>query len=464
MESVTPWRGVEVFGLRGFPRAFELDEEGLHHPRSARSRRRTFTAYGDLTHLARSSRTVWLGATRSTYVFPRRAFADPNAPENLVRALLSRIARSPGGDGQLARMAEVEEISREVQPIRAVWGLVILCVVAFGAQLVPELPVYLVGYFSTTLVLHGDLWRLVTANLLHASLLHLLLNLMAIVVFGFFVGRPLGSARTLVVLGASAFGAMGASGLLDGEGVIGASGVALGLVGSALWLELFRPRQLPAWWRIPRRFFLALLGVDAALTVVFGVFVPVIAWGAHLGGFAAGFGATALVDGGRRVRGTPAPLWLRGAAAAVVAVTGLALAAAARDLAEPEFMARYATRVADLPGISAGELNNLAWTIAIAPEHSQAEIEVALRLAERAVAETGREDPDILDTLAEVQFQLGRDAEAVATIEEAIAAAPDEPYYREQRRRFLGEREAHDRPPAPAPRPVEPDRDAGVTT
>lgn len=462
MESVTAWRGVEVFGLHGFPRAFELDEHGLHHPRSARSRSRVFTPYAEFTHLARSSRTAWLGAVRSTYVYPRRAFLDPNAPENLVRALLSRIARSEGGDEQLARMAEVEERSRAAQPIRGVWALVILCIVVFGAQLVPGLPVYLVGYFSTAMLLEGDLWRLVTANLLHASIPHLVLNLMAIAVFGFFAGRPLGEARTLVVLGASALGAMGASSLLESEGVIGASGIALGLVGSALWLELFRPRSLPAWWRLPRRLFLILLAVDAALSVVFGVFVPVIAWGAHLGGFAAGFGATAALARPDGLGPVPAPRWQRGAAAAVVALTLLSLAGAVRDLAEPEFMARYAARVAELPDVSPGELNNIAWTIAITPDHSQAEIDVALRLAERAAVETGRKDPEILDTLAEVQFQLGRESEALSTIDEAIAMAPEEPYYREQRRRFVGERAVDDRPPPPPPRPLEPDTGEGV--
>ena len=118
-ESVPLYRGVEAFALKDFPRALELDEEGLHHPRSARSRTRIFTPYSEFTHLARSSRTLWLGTRRSTYVLPRRAFTDPNAPENLVRALLSRISRSPEGGEQLARMAEVEEMSRSAQPLRA---------------------------------------------------------------------------------------------------------------------------------------------------------------------------------------------------------------------------------------------------------------------------------------------------------------------------------------------------------
>ena len=99
---------------------------------------------------------------------------------------------------------------------------------------------------------------------------------------------------------------------------------------------------------------------------------------------------------------------------------------------------------------------------------------MALQLAERAVAQSGRLDATILDTLAEVQFQLGHPERALVTIDEAIARAPDEDedYYREQRRRFLGERGRDDRPPPPTPafpwgepptREAPAPRDGGIT-
>ena len=67
-------------------------------------------------------------------------------------------------------------------------------------------------------------------------------------------------------------------------------------------------------------------------------------------------------------------------------------------------------------------------------------LDAALQLAERAVVDNGvAQRPRILDTLAEVHFQLGHRAEAVATIDEAISRDPGRDYYREQRRRFLGE-------------------------
>ena len=74
-----------------------------------------------------------------------------------------------------------------------------------------------------------------------------------------------------------------------------------------------------------------------------------------------------------------------------------------------------------LPGVSAEELNNRAWLLATQPNATPEALAVALILAERAVEETERRDPTILDTLAEVQFQLGHPERALVIIDEAIA-------------------------------------------
>ena len=76
-----------------------------------------------------------------------------------------------------------------------------------------------------------------------------------------------------------------------------------------------------------------------------------------------------------------------------------------------------------------------------------------MALADRAVQNTGGILPGVIDTLAEALFQRGDALGAVLTIDEAIRLAPGEPYYREQRRRFTGERDAEDRPPPPGERP-----------
>ena len=111
-----------------------------------------------------------------------------------------------------------------------------------------------------------------------------------------------------------------------------------------------------------------------------------------------------------------------------------------------DFDARFNVRLATLPNVSPVDLNDRAWMIAVSPDSTFKEMESALALAERAVAETKHRNPSILDTLAEVQFQLGQPELAIVTIMEAIMRDPEQPYYREQLRRFSGERDAEDRP------------------
>ena len=446
----------QTFALRGRPREITLAEDGLHHPRASRGSGFAYTPYDDITHLATSQRAVWIGSKRSVYVLGRSVFADSNGPENLVRALLERIARRPGGTGQLARMAEIEEISRMPRTLRATWCLAIVCLVVFGLQILAGRNVEEVGYFNRVLVADGDYWRLVTANLLHAYPgfpLHLVTNLLGLFVLGNLAERALGSARIAWVMGASGIAAMVASGMADYPRVLGVSGVVAGLFGAVVWLELRRADALPAWWRIPRRLLLFVF----LLSTLFDALVPITAGAAHLGGFAAGLLTTAVVAGRPPASWRPSPAWVRVGSALVVLVAALASGQATHELLRPgDYSARLTARLADLPGISPVELNNIAWFIAIDPESSQEHLEAALLLAERAASETDRSLATVLDTLAELQFQLGRPEQALTTIDEAIARDPATEYYREQRRRFLGEREPDDRPDSPMPWPLLP--------
>ncbi len=458
-----------TYALVGRPAAIRLDADGLHHPRKPRGGGFAYTRYEDISHLATSSRALWIGTRASAFVIARRAFVDAEAPERLVRALLARIGQRPGGAEQLARMAEIEELARMPGSHRATFGLMLACLVVFALQLALGEKVEIVGYYSPPLVQDGDWWRLFTANLLHAAPsfpAHLALNLLGLLAIGSLVERSVGSARTLCIMGASALGSMGASGLTSDVGVVGVSGVVFGLLGALTWLELRSGAHLPAWWRVPRRALYVVLAVSAVL----GFAVPFIAGAAHLGGLVSGALALAAVRGSR-LGPHPSPVWVRGCAAAVLVATSSALAAAAADLYAPgDFMARQIARLARLPGIDPMELNNRAWFIAENPEASREHLEAALLLAERAVQETQRTQASMLDTLAEIEFQLGHAERAAEIIEEAIAQAEDEryaAYYREQRRRFRGERDAEDRPEAPSPwhffRAPPPPEEPGVT-
>jgi hypothetical protein len=266
------------------------------------------------------------------------------------------------------------------------------------------------------------------------------LNLLAMLVLGTVLERAVGSVRTVCVMGVSGIGAMLASGLFGNVPVVGASGIVFGLLGGVLWLEYRHTAELPAWWRLPRRSVIILLIINGGL----GLMIPFIAWEAHAGGLFAGAIATAAVTRGITLR---SPLWVQGFCASVLLATLLSVGTASMTaFAEGEARARFLQRLANLPEISPGELNDLAWVIATSATPTESELEVALRLAERAVSETGRAEATILDTLAEVQFALGQTLNAIATIDEAIGQDPDDTYYREQRKRFSGERDPNDRP------------------
>jgi uncharacterized Ntn-hydrolase superfamily protein len=88
-------------------------------------------------------------------------------------------------------------------------------------------------------------------------------------------------------------------------------------------------------------------------------------------------------------------------------------------------------RLLEDPEASAGALNALAWYTATA----DAFLPEALAAAHRAAA-LDPENTEILDTLAECQFRTGDVAGALATIQKALDANPDDAYLKSQKKRF----------------------------
>jgi len=87
--------------------------------------------------------------------------------------------------------------------------------------------------------------------------------------------------------------------------------------------------------------------------------------------------------------------------------------------------------------------NNLAWLLAAAADPALRAPDEALRWADVAVAATQRRDASLLDTLAVSQAAAGRFAEAVATLDAALALVPADPGEQragEQRARLLERR------------------------
>jgi tetratricopeptide (TPR) repeat protein len=116
---------------------------------------------------------------------------------------------------------------------------------------------------------------------------------------------------------------------------------------------------------------------------------------------------------------------------------------------EVEAIAQYRAALALQPDL-AGAANDLAWLLATARDRAQRDPVEALRLAEQAVAATGRRDAGLLDTLAVAQAANGRFEDAVATLDAALALLPagaaDAAEMAERRTRFAA-REPYE--PAP---------------
>jgi len=423
-----------------------LHTSGFRHPGSRWTGAERFTGYDEITHLQVGSRQLRFGTRRGITVLPRRWFAESGGPERLAQALLERIAggSQPQATRQLAEMAAAEALLRRPQRLRATPFIAGLCLAVYALEVMLGPIVHHAGFMSPLLAAHGEPWRLVTANLLHADLPHLVFNVLGLLVLGALVEWSLGALRTVLVLGLSGGAAMASAWLAGYDALVGASGMVAGLAGAVLWLEFRRPEQLPVGWRLPRRLFVGALLFDALLPIA----LPFIAGTAHLTGFAVGLIAVAMAAGARLGR-ERLRVDVLVAASLVLAVAAVSITSAARFLIDGTAWEGHAARLLQVKGSPAVILNDAAWLIATADAPSRRALADAVVLAERAAYATQGLDPNILDTLAEAQWRNGDEAAALATIDDAIALAPDEPYFREQRRRFLGERAPDDRPDPP---------------
>ena len=446
--------------------AILLEEAGFRVIAARGWRRSPLHPYTSLTHLCLAHRALLIGTKHGLIVVPTRDFVDPERGPAAARdALIARLAEQPEGTAVLRAMARVEDLSTRRHPLYALWATIALCLLGTAFQLADPL-VDQVGAFVPELFARGESWRAITAHFLHALPaepgfvaqwipglrglpIHLAINVAGLFVLGPLVERPLGSWRAALVLMLSGVGTVAGIVFAGHHEVLGASGLVAGLAGAILALEVHFPESLSSDWRLPRRLFVT------AVVLQFGVIDPLlrsfIAGGAHLGGFVGGYaaawwlGAADLDSPGFASR-------LRFAALcglAAIGAGGIGIVPLARH--DQSALERHAMRLLDIP--AAPHLlfheNAAAWFIATEPEPSAAGIELAVLLADRAVATTERLHPGLLDTLAEALFQSGDRVGAILTIDEAILLAPDERYFIEQRRRYTGERAADDRPPQP---------------
>ena len=149
-------------------------------------------------------------------------------------------------------------------------------------------------------VAQGQWWRLMTATFLHASIMHILFNMYALLVLGASLERVLGPARFAAIYVMSALGGSVAALWFSPLNAIsvGASGAIFGLmtativVGRSMHIDT---SQIMFW---------------LVLNVVIGFLAPDIDWRAHLGGAVIGAITSRSLTGPGRMSRTGQGRWV----------------------------------------------------------------------------------------------------------------------------------------------------------
>jgi rhomboid protease GluP len=131
----------------------------------------------------------------------------------------------------------------------------------------------------------GEAWRFVTSLFVHASILHLFNNLLALVLVGLYVEEMFGSWWFGVVyLLTGLIGALAAVNWNPNIVLVGASGSVFGVAGFGLALVLTKRKRFAA----SRAFVLKWAGTWLAINLLLGLILPGVSFVAHVVGFLGG--------------------------------------------------------------------------------------------------------------------------------------------------------------------------------
>lgn len=368
---------------------------------------------------------ILVGTTLGNFVFPLKSFEREGDAAQLERTVRERIQALPDGDARVRAFDQkgAQAGATFAHPIRATILVVALLGVIFvleqlGGAFSQAFSIVRFGAGVRLLVLEGQWYRLFTASLLHGSLIHVLLNGMAIHALGSAIERLYGSRNFLLIYLVSAVFGAGLSVLSNrAELSVGASTAAFGLLGAFAFTTYRYRDRMPTGFRPGLRWWIFVLGVNGLISFL----VPVIDFPAHLGGFLGG-----VVVGAFLLEGDP-PLPIRGRRPIWARVL-LWLVVAAHLGAVGQAIAGYARGEADEDRVIAAHLekgrgdfeslNYLAWMIAIDPAATPARLQMAHQAAVLALdrLDDHRELPGevqtnaaamIGDTVATTDYRLG---------------------------------------------------------
>lgn len=132
------------------------------------------------------------------------------------------------------------------------------------------------------LIALGEYWRLFTAMFLHADLMHLLFNMLALYIFGRDIEHIFGRKKFALIYFLSGLAGSALSYLLSDSISVGASGAIFGLMGANLFLYKTNPA---VYKRIYGMDYIMLIGIN----LVMGFIRPNIDMAGHIGGLIGGF-------------------------------------------------------------------------------------------------------------------------------------------------------------------------------
>ena len=304
----------------------------------------------------------------------------------------------------------------------------------------PELLLVRLGANAPDLVWRGELYRLATGNLLHATLPHLAWNAIALMVIGAYLEPLLGATRHATLLAGSALAGSLASAWLSPYGLsIGASTAVAGLIGAMLLLVLRRRRELPRGWPLPAGLALFVVAMELLLRGPANADTA-----AHLGGGLAGAGVAALALRGAtldRLAADASRGW-RTAALVLAAVFALSVAAAVARSGNRGSLHAWADARLARSDVSVLDHNNQAYWLATEPDAPGALLDRA-RDRVRELAEQQPELAGLHDTLAALHYRLG-DLDAAVESARLGVALGENPFLAARLARFEAERLVRD--------------------
>lgn len=199
-----------------------------------------------------------------------------------------RAARA--GWGRPRAQGSTMALARDSRPLITYW-IIGITVLVYLTQLIPGSPVqdWLAlnsAYLIPSVGIGFQPWRLITVVLVHGSIWHVALNMLALWMMGRSLEPLLGHTRFLVLYLISGLGGSVAVALLDpGQWVVGASGAIFGLFGALLVIGRHIGANVTT--------IAVIIGINFALPFIQGLIAGsmaavAISWQAHLGGLVTG--------------------------------------------------------------------------------------------------------------------------------------------------------------------------------